>query len=215
MPTSRLDRLQRDLLDAFFKRETRFFLTGGAALAGFHLGHRTTQDLDLFTTEAVLDEGAAALAAAARELGAEIEGLRTAPDFRRTLVRRGSEVVVIDLVYEPVPQVQPSKLLIGAIRVDPPEEIFANKLCALLARAEVRDLVDLRALEQAGCHLDEGLAAGARKDGGLTPSQLAWVLSQSVIPPSDDLPGQVNASDLTAYLDDLVKRLVRLGHPGT
>ena len=99
MPTSRLDRLQRDLLEAFFERETRFFLTGGAALAGFHLGHRSTQDLDLFTTQAVIDEGATALAAAARELGAEIEGLRTAPDFRRSLVRRGGETVVVDLVY--------------------------------------------------------------------------------------------------------------------
>jgi len=215
LPTSRLDRLQRDLLDAFFRRETRFFLTGGAALAGFHLGHRTTQDLDLFATEAVLDEGAAALAAAARELGAEIEGLRTAPDFRRSLVRRGSESVVVDLVHERVPQVRPVKLNVGAVRIDPLEEIFANKLCALLSRAEIRDLVDLRALEQAGCRLDEGLSAGAQKDGGLTPSQLAWVLSQVVVPTSEDLPGQVDAAELAAYLDDLVKRLVRLGHPGT
>ena len=215
MPTSRLDRLQRDLLDAFFRRETRFFLTGGAALAGFHLGHRTTQDLDLFATEAVLDEGAAALAAAARELGAEIEGLRTAPDFRRSLVRRGSESVVVDLVHERVPQVRPVKLNVGAVRIDPLEEIFANKLCALLSRAEIRDLVDLRALEQVGCRLEEGLAAGAQKDGGLTPSQLAWVLSQVVVPTSEDLPGQVDAAELAAYLDDLVKRLVRLGHPGT
>ena len=215
MPTSRLDRLQRDLLDAFFRRETRFFLTGGAALAGFHLGHRTTQDLDLFAMEAVLDEGAAALAAAARELGAEIEGLRTAPDFRRSLVRRGSESVVVDLVHERVPQVRPVKLNVGAVRIDPLEEIFANKLCALLSRAEIRDLVDLRALEQVGCRLEEGLAAGAQKDGGLTPSQLAWVLSQVVVPTSEDLPGQVDAAELAAYLDDLVKRLVRLGHPGT
>ena len=215
MPTSRLDRLQRDLLDAFFRRETRFFLTGGAALAGFHLGHRTTQDLDLFAMEAVLDEGAAALAAAARELGAEIEGVRTAPDFRRSLVRRGSESVVVDLVHERVPQVRPVKLNVGAVRIDPLEEIFANKLCALLSRAEIRDLVDLRALEQVGCRLEEGLAAGAQKDGGLTPSQLAWVLSQVVVPTSEDLPGQVDAAELAAYLDDLVKRLVRLGHPGT
>jgi len=215
LPTSCLDRLQRDLLDAFFRRETRFFLTGGAALAGFHLGHRTTQDLDLFAMEAVLDEGAAALAAAARELGAEIEGLRTAPDFRRSLVRRGSESVVVDLVHERVPQVRPVKLNVGAVRIDPLEEIFANKLCALLSRAEIRDLVDLRALEQVGCRLEEGLAAGAQKDGGLTPSQLAWVLSQVVVPTSEDLPGQVDAAELAAYLDDLVKRLVRLGHPGT
>lgn len=41
--------LQRDLLREFFAREQRLFLTGGAALAGFYLHHRKTEDLDLFT----------------------------------------------------------------------------------------------------------------------------------------------------------------------
>jgi len=41
---SKLTALQKDVLDAFFQRERGFFLTGGAALAGFHLGHRTTDD---------------------------------------------------------------------------------------------------------------------------------------------------------------------------
>lgn len=49
---SKLTRLQRELLEAFFARERRFFLTGGAALAGFHLHHRVTHDLDLFTKDA-------------------------------------------------------------------------------------------------------------------------------------------------------------------
>ena len=44
----RLTPLQRDLLDAFFAREQRLFLTGGAALAGYDFPHRTTDDLDLF-----------------------------------------------------------------------------------------------------------------------------------------------------------------------
>jgi hypothetical protein len=48
---SKLTALQRDVLDAFFQRERGFFLTGGAALAGFHLGHRATDDLDLFTPQ--------------------------------------------------------------------------------------------------------------------------------------------------------------------
>lgn len=44
-----LSRLQRDLLREFFARSRGFALTGGGALVGFHLGHRTSQDLDLFT----------------------------------------------------------------------------------------------------------------------------------------------------------------------
>jgi hypothetical protein len=38
-----------------------------AALAEYHLGHRTTEDLDLFTQSAPLDEGDNALRETARE----------------------------------------------------------------------------------------------------------------------------------------------------
>jgi len=40
--------LQQDLLREFFARERRFVLTGGGALVGFHLRHRTSNELDLF-----------------------------------------------------------------------------------------------------------------------------------------------------------------------
>lgn len=63
MIISRLTPLQRDLLEAFFQRESRFFLTGGPALVGYHLGHRETADLDLFTTDDLLASGEAALKA--------------------------------------------------------------------------------------------------------------------------------------------------------
>ena len=57
----RLSPLQHDRLTAFFAREDRFFLSGGAALAGFYLRHRETHDLDLFTLNDVLDDGVALL----------------------------------------------------------------------------------------------------------------------------------------------------------
>jgi hypothetical protein len=44
---SKLGELQQRFLLAFFSKEYRFFLTGGAALAGFYLGHRETHDLNL------------------------------------------------------------------------------------------------------------------------------------------------------------------------
>ena len=122
---SRLKPLQRAVLAAFFEREGRFFLTGGGALAGFHLGHRETNDLDLFTTDDALEEGEAALGDAAAALGASLERVRTAPDFRRRVVRRAGESVVVDLVRDRVPQVRPEKPILDGVRVDPPEEIFA------------------------------------------------------------------------------------------
>ena len=80
--------------------------------------------------------------------------------------------MIVDFVRERAAQVFPDKPVIAGIRVDPAEEIMANKLCPLLAPAEVRDLVDLRALEGAGLGLPDALNAGARKDRGLTPAQL-------------------------------------------
>jgi hypothetical protein len=201
------------VLNAFFRRESRFFLTGGAALAGFHLGHRETKDLDLFTTEDLLEDGVAALREIANELAASVEAIRTAPDFRRFLLRRGSESVIVDLVRDTAPQLFAEKPMMGTVRVDPVEEILANKLCALLARGEIRDVVDVRALELAGLRVEDLLGPAARKDGGLTPGQLAWVLSQIEIGEDAVPPGGVTAAELSVYLRDLERRLTALALP--
>ena len=212
-PRSRLSRLQTDILEAFFRRETRFYLTGGGALAGYHLGHRETHDLDLFTLSPAIEDGVRALREAGGELGASWQEVRTAPDFRRVLLSRGDESVIVDLVIERSEQVRPDKPIHGVVRVDPPEEIFANKLCTLLGRAEIRDLVDVRALEGLGLALPEALAAGQRKDGGLTAAQLAWVVSQITIGDEATLPGGVAPAALRDYLHGLIDRLARLAHP--
>jgi len=203
------------LLEAFFRLESRFFLTGGAALAGFHLGHRATLDLDLFTTEDVLDQGANALRQATRELGADLESVRTSPGFLRFLVRRGAAAVVVDLVRDTTPQGTEPKTAFGAVLVDPPAEILANKLCTLLSRAELRDLVDVRALEAAGYRVEDALGDAARKDAGLSPGQLAWVLSEIAIGEDASPPGGVSAAELRSYLAALVARLSRLAFPAS
>jgi hypothetical protein len=212
-PKGRLTRLQAEILEAFFREEDRFFLTGGGALAGFHLAHRETHDLDLFTLTPVLEDGVRALRVVAREVGASWQDVRSAPEFKRVVLTRKDESVIVDLVVEHAEQVRPEKPTHGRVRVDPAEEIFANKLCALLGRSEIRDLVDVRALEQAGLSLEEALAGGRRKDGGLTPGQLAWVLSQITIDDEAALPGDVPPADLRLYLQGLIDRLARLAHP--
>jgi predicted nucleotidyltransferase component of viral defense system len=210
---SLLNSFQRQVLSSFFKKENRFFLTGGAALAGFYLGHRRTKDLDLFATDDHLEEGAASLRAVAEELGATLETVRTSPDFRRYLLRRGEEALVIDLVRDQVPQLYPEKKVIEGIRVDLPEEILINKICTLLSRAELRDLIDVRALELAGYPIERYFQAACQKDGGLTPGQLAWVLSEIRIGDDADPPGGVSVSELRSYLRDLQSRLVRMALP--
>ena len=213
MESSKLSALQKDVLVAFFARENRFFLTGGAALAGFYLGHRETNDLDLFTLTDVLDDGVGLVRQIARQFGAALESIQISPEFRRLLMRRGEESVVIDLVREHAAQTYDEKNIVNGIRVDRPEEILANKLCTLLSRSEVRDLVDVRALEIAGYQVEDAIPAAVAKDRGLTPAQLGWVLSQIEIGEDVTPPGSVSAEELREYLAGLIKRLTRLAFP--
>ena len=213
MTRGRLTPLQVDVLDAFFRRESRFFLTGGAALVGYYLKHRTTHDLDLFTGQKVLDEGEQTLSSVAAELGASLERVTTAPDFRRRLLRRADEAVVVDLVHDPTLGADHSPRACERVLVDRPDEIVANKLCAALSRAEIRDIVDLCALEEAGHAVEAALPRASEKDGGATPAQLAWVLSQISIGEDAELPGPFTRAELARYLADLVKRLAKTAYP--
>lgn len=213
MAKAALSNLQNEFLREFFGRENRFYLTGGAALVGFYLGHRETFDLDLFTLEDEIENGFVVVKEVAKQLTGTVEAIQTAPDFRRLLVKRGDEAVVVDLVREYVFQLEVEKREINGIRIDSPEEILANKLCALLSRSEIRDLVDVRELENAGFNLENALAVAQKKDTGLTAAQLAWVLSQIKL--SDDLipPGDISVSELWDYLHGLIAKLKRLAFP--
>ncbi|MGH7488388.1 MAG: nucleotidyl transferase AbiEii/AbiGii toxin family protein, partial [bacterium] len=93
-----LTELQNDVLRRFFAARRDFFLTGGAALAGFHLHHRKTHDLDLFTTADVLDDGERTLEEVARELGVEFETVTRSSTFRRFILKSSEEGLVVDLV---------------------------------------------------------------------------------------------------------------------
>jgi len=212
--SNKLTPLQRLVLETFFGVEHRFFLTGGAALAGFYLYHRPTLDLDLFTLDPdAFETGRRTLEASASKIGATLAVRQHAPGFERYVVTRGGESVVVDLVLERVPQVAGPKRVVGSVAVDPIEEIFVNKLTTILSRSEERDLVDLLLLEREGLRIENGLAGAQAKDGGCTAAALAFVLSEVSIPDGVRLPGGITASELRAFVDDLIVRLRRIAFP--
>lgn len=211
---SKLTAFQREVLDAFFQRERGFFLTGGAALAGFHLGHRTTEDLDLFTLQqAAFERSRFVLADVAAAVGAVLEVRQDAPGFKRVVLRRRDEGLVVDLVKDVSSQLHPEKLERDHIVVDPADEILANKLTAIVGRAEERDLVDVMLLERAGYSVESALPAALAKDGGCTPATLAWLLSEVKIPDGIELPAGVPPAELRAYLAELIRRLLVVAAP--
>ncbi len=205
---SSLSELQEKVLDVLAGLEPAWTLTGGGALAGFHLGHRRTEDLDLFfhglkSLDTLPLEVEGRLSAA----GLEVRSLRSAPTFRQMEVRRGSERVVLDLVADPVPTIVPPREIKPGIWVDAPQEILVNKLCALLGRVAIRDLLDVHALVAAGADLEAALDAAPRKDGGFSRATLAWLLHDL---PVEKLATQVgyDVQLLKDFREHLVKALL-------
>lgn len=216
MSRGKLTALQDAVLSAFFHEPQPFFLTGGAALAGFFLKHRETSDLDLFTVNdgAVREaEGKLARIAAERDLRFEIR--RSAPDFTRVALTDASEGVVVDLVRDRAPQYRASKPIIDGVRVDPLEEIFVNKINTLVSRQEERDLVDLLFIERQGLCVEDYLEAALAKDGGCTPATIAWLLATwgPQIPSDAYFAAGVAGAQLRVFMDDLTMRLRRRAHP--
>lgn len=125
--SSSLSAFQGRVLREFFAREKGFFLTGGAALGGHYLGHRRTDDLDLFATdEEAFERGDFVLRAVARALGADVAARRTAPGFRRLVLNRGEDAVVVNLVLDPSAQLFGDKVKQDGVVLDPREEILAT-----------------------------------------------------------------------------------------
>jgi hypothetical protein len=211
--SDRLSALQRDLLEAFFARAQGFFLTGGPALAGFYLRHRETEDLDLFAPPDVeIGSGVQALVEAAAAIGANATIMRESGDFKRYVVSRDAEMTLVDLVFDRAPQIA-DKRAFGRVRVDAPSEIAANKLCALLDRFEVRDLVDLRLLLGTGLKLPDIVADAQQKHAGADPPTLAWMLSQSRIAPTAPIPGGLTFGEIDAFRTELIATLTRMALP--
>lgn len=191
--------------------EPSWTLTGGAALAGFHLGHRVTRDLDLIW------HGARSISAMRREVlarleadGLTVEALRTTESFCSLLVRDLRESVVVDLVAEPVPTIERpvTERIDGVeIAVDSKHEILVNKLCALLHRSEVRDLLDIAALVAAGGDLERAMLDAPRKDGGFSALTLGWSLSNWKVADAARAAGMAERID---ELEGCLQRLLRV-----
>jgi hypothetical protein len=176
---SQLTPIQREALRVLAGMEPRWTLTGGGALCGYHLGHRQTRDLDLFFHgRETLDDVPREVERRLRAAGFEVTGIRTAPAYRRYEARKGEDLLIVDLVAEPVPTIETPRELEPGIQVDTPHEILVNKVTALYSRNAVRDLYDVKCLLETGGDLSLALAQAPRKDGGVSGPGLAWLLEQ-------------------------------------
>lgn len=209
---SQLTSLQRKVLAALAGKPTEFFLTGGAVLAGWVLRHRHTDDLDFFTTSALaMSDVDLLIQEIAASVGATVESTRRHPDFRRCVFRVGEESLKVDFALDRAPQLA-KKVVRDGVVTDSVEEIVANKICALIGRSEIRDLVDLYCLDKAGYRPDDFLDSASEKDAGVTPATVAWILS--TFPIGGKIPGGISESDLRAFATAFEKRMRDRAKPG-
>ncbi len=209
-----LDSFQEEVLEAFFARESGFFLTGGAALAGYHIHHRATESLELRTVEDRVRVGEAALLEVASDIGAKIQRIEAPETNGKFLLRREDDSLVVNIERDLCPQVEPEKTIIGNIRVDRPKEIAARVLCCLRSNIGLGDLVDLRALEIVGYTVDDHLEAATYRDPEVTPAELVRALSDFEIGDEARPPGDVSTADLRSYVAVLILRLTSLAAKG-
>jgi len=215
--TRDLSPIQRAVIDGL-AGSTCFYLTGGAALSAFYLHHRQSNDLDFFVVNNdELDELERRMEQLGAERGWSVEEVRRFPGFRRFIVRDGSDETIVDMVYEPVAQIVPlpDKPIHAGLRVDALEDLVANKLCALLGRGDVKDLIDLYFLDRAGVDVLSHIDGARTKDGGIEPLTLSFVLRGMSTDPSRLLLIIPVADDeLSAFRDRLVQGLLMLAWPG-
>lgn len=194
LPLNWLTPLQAAVLQHFFATETgqKFYLTGGTALAAFHLHHRKSVDLDLFTLDDLaLREADILVPSLAAAVGCRLDAIRRTEHYREIFfVPDAEEPLKIDLVRDFGPQYG-ERLHFGQVIVDSIENIGANKLTAILSRTEPKDFVDLYFILKAGYDFDDLFVKAHAKDLGMHPFYLAGSLRQvrnfrrlpAVIPP--------------------------------
>ena len=122
-----------------------FYLSGGTALAAFHLHHRYSDDLDFFTD--AKDFPQFAIERIAQDIQQEIGAEKT--EYQRLYDRRlfffkkvNGEDLKLEFTAYPFVQIH-SPLPQDGVLVDSLDDLAANKLMALLDRVETKDFVDM------------------------------------------------------------------------
>lgn len=195
-------------------RVVPFHLGGGAALAGVHLHHRLSLDADLFVHARDAHRGLVReLPAIGAANGMPVVLLRDAGSFVRARLQVSTGAIDVDVVFEAVPDLEPVPPPIDGVLVESLLDLRVNKLTCLLSRSEPRDLVDLLFLDRAGYPPEADLGLALRKDAGVDPGVIAWLLGQFPVEPLPVMLLPLDSDELRAFRDDLRERFRRLAIP--
>jgi len=183
-------------------------------LAGVHLRHRLSKDADLFVHDrAAHRELVTALPDVSAELGIRISVLRDGGSFVRARAQLADGPLELDLIHDAVPDIESAPVAVEGIVVESLADLRANKLTCILSRSEPRDLVDLMFLDRAGFAPENDLPLALRKDAGIDPGVLAWLLGSFPIEPLPAMLAPLTPDELRSFRDELRERFRRIAVP--
>jgi|SRR3989344_2268826 len=123
----------------------RFYFTGGTALAEFHLKHRLSEDIDLFSGEQEVDQTIinSFLKKNSSKLGViEIKKSQFLGLVSYKLIYQDKEELKVDFSYYPFPRISKGPKFKN-LDVDSLYDIAVNKVHTMFTRIKSRDFVDL------------------------------------------------------------------------
>ncbi|AEH44105.1 Domain of unknown function DUF1814 [Thermodesulfatator indicus DSM 15286] len=164
---------------------SRFYLTGGTALAEFYLGHRLSFDLDLFTTEeGLIVPFSRQIERTLTHHGLGVQVTRRFSTFVEMTIVGDGDSLRLDLALDTPVRFATSLPSPYGVPINVFEDLKAEKTLAYYGRAEPRDAVDLYFLLKEN-ELQALMRLAAEKDAGFDAYWFAVALQRAQNFPDD------------------------------
>lgn len=211
MAAGELTRAQRAFLDHLLgsRLADSFYLSDGTALSAFHLHHRRSDDLDLFSREPFDGKAVVGLVNAVAE-GEPVP--RRIHDRLGFIVRLSGEPLRVEFVHYDFEWIEEPAARYGRLRVDGLRDILANKLSAIVERTDAKDYADLlHILRRSSLTLEQGIDDCRAKFGwpGLDRLLQTALLRVDELPAWPDTEPPTTLGEARAFFREAVEDLVR------
>ena len=145
MKTQILTKKQLLFLKLFSKSglNTKFYLSGGTALAEFYIPYRLSDDLDFFSLDEVVTEEIMIFLKQNKSLlGYESYEFNTSFNRNLFFLKFSDQILKTEFTYYPFTQIE-KPIDHGGVLVDSLLDIAANKLFTIYQKPRARDFIDL------------------------------------------------------------------------
>ncbi|MFC1572224.1 hypothetical protein ACFL6M_01370 [Candidatus Eisenbacteria bacterium] len=104
--------------------------------------------------------------------------------------------------------------IFGELRVDTLREIMVSKICILIGRCEIKDVIDLCFLNRRGSTVRDHFESASQKEDGLDPAMMSFVLARMQI---DGIPDYVlephTLDELRSSVASLRRKFAKMACP--